>query len=233
MAPEQSEPLVLALDSAGSACSAVVALGDTVLASEQLTGWHGQAEALMPMVDAVMREAGVQPAMLEWIATTVGPGSFTGIRVGLAAARGISLATGAALIGVTSFEAAAAAGPPGREPSSVVLVALESRRQDLFIQLFDCMLNRLGQPAAVLPAALGEVVNAAIGAAPLLIAGDAACRAAASLMERPHTTCLEGSAPVAVGLVRAVLRRLRLGEPGIAARPLYLRPPDVTFPKVR
>jgi tRNA threonylcarbamoyladenosine biosynthesis protein TsaB len=187
----------------------------------------------MPMVDAVMREAGVPPAELDLLAATLGPGSFTGIRVGLAAARGIALAVGARLLGVTSFEAVAAAGALGCDDSRLLLVALESRRQELFIQLFDGALNAVGEPAAVMPDDLAAVVDAAIGDAPLLIAGDAACRAAQLLGARPSTTRLEGSGPISNGALRAGLRRLRLGEPDTAARPLYLRPPDVTFPKVR
>jgi tRNA threonylcarbamoyladenosine biosynthesis protein TsaB len=233
MAAGEPQPFVLALDSAGSGCSAAVAVGDTVLASEGIAGLHGQAEALMPIVDAVMRRAGVPPAGLDWVATTIGPGSFTGIRVGLAAARGIALAAGARLLGVTSFEAVAAALPRGSDLSCFLLVALESRREDLFIQLFDCALNLLGEPAAVLPNELGAAVNAVIGGAPLLILGDAACRAAPLLAARPDTAHVEGSAPIAVGVLRAALRRGRLGEPGTAARPLYLRPPGVTLPKVR
>ena len=90
------------------------------------------------MVDAVMRQAGVRPAALDCVAATCGPGSFTGIRVGLAAAHGIALAAGARLIGVSSFGAAAAgAGQPDSSLPGFLLVALESRRDELFIQLFD------------------------------------------------------------------------------------------------
>src|SRR6266851_9911888 len=95
-----SQPVILALDSAGLACSVAVALGDRVLGAERIEGMHGQAEALLPMVDRAMRKAGLPPAALDLVAATVGPGSFTGIRVGLAAARAIALATGARLIGV-------------------------------------------------------------------------------------------------------------------------------------
>src|SRR5438128_6462839 len=135
MAGKRLQSIVLALDSAGSACSAVVAAGDTVLAADHIASLHGQAEALMPMVDAAMRKAGLPPAAIDLIAATVGPGSFTGIRVGLAAARGIALAANAPLIGVSSFEAVAAmSGEPSRIHSCFLLVALESRREDLFVQ---------------------------------------------------------------------------------------------------
>jgi tRNA threonylcarbamoyladenosine biosynthesis protein TsaB len=230
MADKRLQSIVLAIDSAGSACSAVVAAGETVLATEHITSLHGQAEALMPMVDAVMRKARLPPAAIELVAATVGPGSFTGIRVGLAAARGIALAERAPLIGVTCFEAVAAlSGEPDRIHPHFLLVALESRREDLFVQLFDRLRNPVGEPAAVPPDALGEVVNAAIGAVPLLIAGDAACRAAPVLSEHPDTSLLEEPAPVATGVLRATLRRLQLGGDGGVARPLYLRSPGISL----
>jgi len=133
------EPIVLAIDSAGSGCSVLVAAGDTVLAAERCSTERGQAERLLPMVDAVIRKSGLSALALDIVGTTIGPGSFTGIRVGLAAMRGIALATGAQPVGVTGFEAVAAglASQVCERGAGFLLVALESRRQDLYIQLFD------------------------------------------------------------------------------------------------
>lgn len=223
-------PLTLALDSAGSACSVVVAAGDRILADDHVESMHGQAERLLPMVDAAMRRAGFAAAALDVVAATVGPGSFTGIRVGLAAARGIALAVGAQLIGVTSFEAVAAgARRPNRDRPGFLLVALESRREDIYVQFFDGQGAPVGEPAATMPAALREAVDAVIGAEPLLIAGAAAHRAGLVLSDRPDTTALTSPSPSAGGVLRAALRRLGSGEQSDAARPLYLRPPDVTL----
>src|SRR5207302_2188062 len=97
---------------AGSACSVAVGLGENIVAEEHIDTMHGQAEALLPLVNRAMREAGQEPAALDVVVVTVGPGSFTGIRVGLAAARGIALATGARLLGVTSFDAVAVQASP-------------------------------------------------------------------------------------------------------------------------
>ncbi len=230
MTRKGSGPVILAIDSAGLACSAVVAVGDTILSAERVETRHSQAETLMPMVDAAMRKAGLPPAALDLVAVTVGPGSFTGIRVGLAAARGIALGTGAQLVGVSSFEAVAAGlAQPNWGDVQFLLIALESRREDLYVQLFDRPCSPAGQPVSVMPAALGEAVKAAVGAAPLLIAGDAAQRAALVLSNYADTTIVEDSAPDAVGVLRAGLHRWRSGTVD-AARPIYLRPPDVTLP---
>ncbi len=228
-----SPPVALALDSAGLACSVAVGLGEEVLGEERIDTMHGQAEALLPLVDRAMREAGQVPAALELVVASVGPGSFTGIRAGLAAARGIALATGARLLGITSFDAVAfGAVRNDSSESHFLLVALESRREDLYVQFFDPHGNALREPEAITPFLFRQAVDATIGASPLLVAGDAAQRAAAALARRQDTAVLEVSAPGAVGILRAGLRLLRLGKEAHARRPLYLRPPDVTLPEV-
>ncbi len=205
-----------------------VARGDAVLCAEHLEMPHGQAEALLPMVDRAMRGARLEASALDLVAVTTGPGSFTGIRVGLAAARGIVLGLDIPLFGVTSFEAVAAACAP--DPAGrFLLVALESRRADLFIQLFSPARDALGDPAAVMPEALEQIVRARIAERSLSIAGDAAARAAAALAGRGCTGVVEDGARAAVGALREALRRWRRGERGSSARPLYLRQPSVTL----
>jgi len=221
-----SSQLVLALESAGLGCSVAVGLGETILAEKRSDAMHGQAETLFPMIDACMNEAGQVPAAIDLIAVTVGPGSFTGIRVGLAAARGVALATGAQLIGVTSFEAVA--GEAARNPCSGcggLLIALESRREDLYVQFFDLRGDPLYEAVAVPPTSLRKATEAAVGERPLLIAGDAARRAAAALAQYPHTI-LGSSAPSAVWTLRSGRRLSRIGKTTEGARPFSLRPPD-------
>ena len=229
-----AEPLVLALDATGFACSVVVAAGEIVLARGRVATRYGQAEHLLPMIDDAIRRASLRPSAIDLIGATVGPGSFTGIRVSVSAARGIALATQARLIGVSSFEAVAAnlARPVGRIPGPL-LIALESRREDLYIQIFDRAGGPLSGPRVVMPALLGAVLDESIGEAPIFVAGDAAERAASALSRRPETTLIEASAPDAAGVLRAVRRRWRAGERGGKLLPLYLRAPDVTVPASR
>src|SRR3954469_5612836 len=98
---------ILALDTAGAACSVAVLRGVVVAASRSEPMARGHSEALMPMIRAAMRDAALEFDALDLIAATVGPGAFTGIRIGLAAARGLALAAGKPAVGVTSFEAVA------------------------------------------------------------------------------------------------------------------------------
>ncbi|MGH7040024.1 MAG: tRNA (adenosine(37)-N6)-threonylcarbamoyltransferase complex dimerization subunit type 1 TsaB, partial [Stellaceae bacterium] len=162
-------PVVLALDAAGLASSVVVATGETLLAAERIDSAHGQAEHLMPLIEQAMRRAGLAAADLDLIAATIGPGSFTGLRAGLAAARGIALALDLPLFGITGF-AAVAADLAVTGGGAALLVALESRRADLYVQVFDARRRPCGAPLAVMPEQLAEAVAAAVGAAPLRVA---------------------------------------------------------------
>jgi tRNA threonylcarbamoyladenosine biosynthesis protein TsaB len=219
------EPLILAFDAAGFAASVVVTRGEEVLSRRHVPTAHGHAELLLPLVDAAMREAGLSPAALDLVAVTVGPGGFTGIRVGLAAAQGIALATGAGLFGATSFEAVAASLLGKGESAATWLVALESRREDLYVQLFDRGGRPLAPPAAVMPAALAGMPGLE---APLLVAGDAAERAAAALPRASIARIVPDSAEVALGAAILAHRAWLAGARGNPAHPFYLRPPDVT-----
>ena len=214
---------MLAIAAAGLSTSVAVAKGERVLATGDHAQPHGQAEALLPLIDRTMREAGLPPAAIETIAVEIGPGSFTGIRVGLAASRGIALATGARLVGLTGFEMAAAGVPAESAP---LLVALESRRDDLFVQLFDADLAPSGEPASVSPQTLGQWLQGR--PAPLALAGNAAARAAAALDPRRVPALPVSVEPEAVLLLRAAWRRRRQRLAGRPAQPFYLRPPDVT-----
>ena len=193
---------------------------------------HGHAEALFPMIERVMAEAGMAPTQLDAVAAAIGPGGFTGIRVGLAAAHGIALAVGARLVGISSFAAVAAqivgTGHPARES---LLVALDSRRADLYVQLFaDDAASPLAEPQALLADQLSLYV-ARRDLRSLLIAGDAAEAASAALGARVRCTVVADSAPDARGVAAAALIALRSGATLGPVRPLYLRPPDVTLPK--
>ena len=191
---------------------------------------HGHAEALLPIIDRVMKEARLTPALLDAVAVATGPGGFTGIRVGLAAAHGITLAVGARLVGITGF-AAVAARIAGRRASGSerLLVALDSRRADIYVQLFAGDAP-LAAPQAVLPDQLSEYVGPDATGMGLLIAGDAAEIAAAALSGHMCCKVSRESAPDAAGVAAAALAELRAGTIPRPVRPFYLRPPDVTLP---
>ncbi|MGH6990886.1 MAG: tRNA (adenosine(37)-N6)-threonylcarbamoyltransferase complex dimerization subunit type 1 TsaB, partial [Stellaceae bacterium] len=171
---------VLGIDSAGAGASASVLRDGAVAASRAAWRPHGQAEILMPMIAAALEEAGIAAGALDLVGVAVGPGSFTGLRVAIAAARGLGLALGVPVRGISNFRAMAAQVPPARRGGRPLIVVLETRRADFYLQRFGP-----GAVAAGEPVLLGA--DAAAGwlpSGPVLLAGDAAARLASALPER-------------------------------------------------
>src|SRR5581483_12394282 len=128
--------LILAIDTALDACAAAVLNTETgkAIAVESQLMKRGHAEALMPLIGRVMGDAGTGFADLERIAVTTGPGSFTGLRVGLSAARGIALAADKPVVGVTTLTSYAApvVSTNGKPP---VLAAIDARHDQVYFQM--------------------------------------------------------------------------------------------------
>jgi tRNA threonylcarbamoyladenosine biosynthesis protein TsaB len=124
--------ICLALDTALDACSAALLRDGVVLAEETRDIGRGHAEVLMAVVETVLDGARLGILDCDRFAVTVGPGSFTGIRVGLAAARGFAVAAGRPVVGVSTLEALAAdAGAAGP-----VLAVIDARRDEVYAGLF-------------------------------------------------------------------------------------------------
>lgn len=147
---------LLAFDTCFGACSAAIRKRGTDGAVRQAVRFEamakGHAEALFPMIDAVMSEADARYADLDAIAVTVGPGTFTGTRVGIAAARGLSLATGLPVYGTTSLAAIAGRAVRlhlGAEPDVPLLVCHDARRGQLYVQEFRGLAAQPVTPPAV------------------------------------------------------------------------------------
>src|SRR6266480_2507810 len=127
---------VLAIDTALEACSAAVFdTSSGVLASETRGMARGHAEHLMPLIARVMNEGGFEFADLDRIAVTTGPGSFTGLRVGISAARGIALAAGKPAIGLSTL-AGLAAPYIAADDSMPVVAAIDAHHDNVYLQVF-------------------------------------------------------------------------------------------------
>ena len=100
-----SDPVILAFDTSAAHCAAAVLSGDRFLAAQAERRDRGQAERLFPMLEEVLRQAGLSWGDLSRIGVGVGPGNFTGIRISVSAARGLALSLGIPAIGVNSFDA--------------------------------------------------------------------------------------------------------------------------------
>ncbi len=177
---------LLAIDTAGPACAVAIlraeggALEALALASESLG--KGHAERLMPMIEAALAEAGVVFSDLDRIAVTTGPGSFTGVRVGVAAARGLALALDIPAVGVGSLDALALP-VVRRGDAGTVVAALDARRGEVFALAKDlgsgkALFGATAASAALLAAKLTEARP------PLLLIGAGAPMVADALSGR-------------------------------------------------
>jgi tRNA threonylcarbamoyladenosine biosynthesis protein TsaB len=213
--------LVLAIDCALDACAAAVLESDTgaIVASETRLMVRGHAEALMPLVARVMDEAAVEFRELDRVAVTVGPGSFTGLRVGISAARGIALAAEKPAIGVTTLTAFAAPHV-AEDDDSPVLVAIDARHEQVYTQIFAPGGRSIIPPRI---ASLREAARAgATGGA--RIVGSAAVLVAQSWPknELPPAAIDQRTAPDIAWVARLGAAAAAEGSP----KPLYLRAPD-------
>jgi len=211
---------ILAIDTALEACSAVLMDGDSIVAREQQMMARGHAEALMPMIARLREAAALDFATLDRIAVTVGPGSFTGLRAGIAAARGIGLATGKPVVGITTLSAFAAPLIAADAATPVVAV-IDARHDHLYLQAFDGDGTTRLTPS-FLP--IREAVRLIAPLGPRLVGNAASMLAGAWSAEGPVPAAVDQQTAPAIEWVA------RLGAAADIAsappKPLYLRPPD-------
>ena len=213
---------VLAIDTALEACSAAVL--DTeqggILASESIPMVLGHAEALMPLIARVMSEARLEFLELDRVAVTVGPGSFTGLRVGVSAARGIAVAAGKPAVGLTTL-AAYAAPYIAADAVAPLLTAIDARNNQVYMQLFGNGGRTLIQPKI---AGVRDAARAAVtGPARVVGSGAGLVVDAWPATERRPTIVDAARAPTidwVAHLGAAAAQELAL------PKPLYLRAPD-------
>ncbi|MFG1478438.1 tRNA (adenosine(37)-N6)-threonylcarbamoyltransferase complex dimerization subunit type 1 TsaB [Xanthobacter sp. V4C-4] len=213
---------VLAIDTALSACSAAVldAENDSVVAGDSLLMERGHAERLIPLVEQVMSDAGLDFEHLSRIAVTVGPGSFTGLRVGLSAARGFGLTANRPVVGVTTL-AALAAPFLALDDAVPVVSVIDARHGHVFLQMFGVGGRTLIAPKVT---SVREAARAvAIGPARLVGSGAALLGEAWPNGEQPPLSLDVVAAPDVAWVARlGVAADPEAAEP----KPLYLRAPD-------
>jgi tRNA threonylcarbamoyl adenosine modification protein YeaZ len=217
---------ILALDTSMGACSAaVLRAGDgsprALHLREQIME-RGHAEALMPMVAEITQEAGLDFGALDLIAATTGPGSFTGVRIAIAAARGLALVTRAKLYGTDSLTVMARmAYASDITANAPFAIAVDARRGMLYLGLYDESGRRRDGPLLIAPddaaALLSPDVKVAGGSGGTLLSEAAAQRGMSIEAVAPR---LQPSAGALAEIA------LEAGETVPVLRPLYLRPPD-------
>jgi tRNA threonylcarbamoyladenosine biosynthesis protein TsaB len=214
---------VLAIDTALDACSAAVLDTDrgAIVASESLPMSRGHAEAIMPLIARVMDAAQTEFSELDRIAVTTGPGSFTGLRVGIAAARGIALAAGRPAIGLTTLSGFAAPHIAADDTKAVV-AAIDARHDHVYLQVFGPG-GRTLVPPRIAP--LREAVRASISGTAARIVGSAA-EALAAIWPRSELQPALVEKRGAPDIDWVARLGAAAGDTSAPPKPLYLRAPD-------
>lgn len=206
--------IVLALDTAGVDCAAAIydSGRNTMLGEASDMIGKGHAEHLMGIVDRALDQAGVALSDVDRLAVTIGPGSFTGIRVGVAAARGFALSLDIPAVGITTLEVMAAAQRE-KTPGRAVLAAMDAKREEIYLQSF-----------AADGLALDEARAVSIAEAQAFAAGfDGEITGSATPILKPDVTGeYANSFPISIVARLGAAANPNTGKP----KPLYLRGPD-------
>ena len=214
---------VLCFDTALGGVSAGVFVPGGVRAVKQIETLRDQASILVPTMNALLKEAGVEYADLSRIITSRGPGSFTGLRIGLTTARCYGLALNIPVIGVSTLEAAAA-----HVSNMPVLAALETKRKDFYVQDFDARGNALSEAAALLPKEIEDFVPPD----QYILVGDACDRFQEAMAENWRADFIIKTKDIKL-LDPDILMQvgLKVDLKKAPAEPIYLRGADVSQPK--
>lgn len=222
---------ILAVSTSTPRGSAALLRDGAVLAASAYVDLQGHAERLFEAVDAVLAQAGETRASLDGLACDVGPGSFTGVRVGVASLKGIALGLGLPLVGVVSLEAMAAAafatGAAG--PDDVVIAAIDAKKSEVFLAAYDARGAVLTPPCARPLGPEAFTAAPAPGGGRIVVVGEVA--GGVALPEGLRLA--RGAAldlPDAGWIARIATARLGSSSAGGEVEPLYVRAPDATLP---
>jgi tRNA threonylcarbamoyladenosine biosynthesis protein TsaB len=214
---------ILAVDTALGACSAAILEDDKVLVHRFVAMERGHAEAIAPMVDEAMRESGLAFAVLDRLAVTTGPGTFTGQRVGLAFMRGLRVALKRPLIGITTLEAMCAAAM-AEAGTSFAAALHDARRGEAYLSVVSASATLVPPTLVVLEDAAAKI--SALVSGPVALAGTGAVFVATK-MDARITSIRQ---PDALWVARLAFDA---PAPSEAPHPLYLRAPDAKLPAAR
>lgn len=172
-------PALLAIETATDVCSVALAQDDRVTVELSLSQPRRHAESLAPLIDDALRYGRLAAADLDVIAVSAGPGSYTGLRIGVSTAKGLAMAVGARLVGVPSLDALATAAAPAARSGDVVAAFFPSRRHEVYAAAFTVDADRHLVPLRPASALAGTEVAGWLDAAPgttVWLAGEGSAR---------------------------------------------------------
>ena len=226
MAGIDGKVTILAMDTATMVSSVAVATEERVLAELTAETRYTHSETLVPNIDEVLRFADVKREEISAVAVSLGPGSFTGLRIGLAAAKAIAYALSIPLVGVPTLEVLAAAFP---SPGAVVAPLIDAQKGNAYFALYRSAENGLVCEKEVVVASPQEIIDTiAEEKSPVTLAGDFARKLVAKGAELPKNAAL---APITHIMPRAALVAARAmirlkngeGKSPMELEPIYVR----------
>ncbi|MCB9976081.1 MAG: tRNA (adenosine(37)-N6)-threonylcarbamoyltransferase complex dimerization subunit type 1 TsaB [Rhodospirillales bacterium] len=224
--------MILSFDCAMNGCAVGVYdhAGNRVLASlsEEMTS--GQAERLVPMIEQVLKQGKKQYADLEAVAVTNGPGAFTGIRIGIAAAKALALTLEIPAIGISTFDAVLQSSLQSRPAKSYksYLIILETKRSDFYVRKYDADLVPVHAGACL----AAEQVSNLITEEKTVLIGDAVKRFMQESNRKPEAfECVDIKLCDPVAIAKQASIQVEQPENIIEIAPAYFRAPDVSTPK--
>ena len=205
----KQQKLCLAIDTASDETSVALCTENDSFAVSHMTAARGQGEALMSMIQDVLQQMEKAPKDLTHIAVTIGPGSFTGVRIGLATARGLGLALNIPVLGIDNFTATA------HDLKKDVVIVLDSKRDDYFVQSFDAKGTAKDNPSLKTSSQLKkDLPFTACGTGADQLAQKIGCKTICPIQD------------LALSTAQIALHHL---EKTTEPHPLYLRDADVTI----
>jgi tRNA threonylcarbamoyladenosine biosynthesis protein TsaB len=217
-------PYILALDTAMQGCSvAVMDSRSETFTAQTEPMQRGQSERLVPMIDSIIAKAGINYADIGLIAVTVGPGAFTGLRIGLSTARALGTALDCPVAGITTLETLAR--QYALEDKGNVTVILETKREDFYVQFFNGIM-----PVSE-PACMDSGTLSAHPAMQSVVIGDGAGRFIESTGNAFRGKHIPGFILPDPCLIAAIAWERHKSGKSMPAEPLYLRGADVSVPK--
>lgn len=224
-----SAVILLALETATTTCGVAVLRDDDAVAQAHLHRPRVHSERLTPLVEDVLRHADVQAEALDAVAVSMGPGSYTGLRIGVSTAKGWALSTDATLVGVPTLDAYAAQMRPVAAPGDVVCALLDARRDEVYAGAYQMMTGGMEAhaPTKALPvSALFDWVGEVEGRLWLVGHGAPKAQDALAAVEAPQTVVPATDVPPSAAWVarRGQTRLAQDGPDDVATfEPFYVR----------
>lgn len=148
------EPLLLHIETATEVCSVALSLGTIILGVEESADGNSHSKHLLPYIECLMKKTGKRMEELDGIVVSIGPGSYTGLRIGASTAKGIAYSLGKPVITVGTLESiaygAAAQWVPDGQPAPHFVSMIDARRMEVFAAYYDEHLHEADAPAAVI-----------------------------------------------------------------------------------